>query len=71
MHKKPEGRVRKALSAAPSEALLTNSSSLYPGCRAKTLKLAHDPLVNRNPNQTNLAFAPEHETQTWSMRYSG
>lgn len=38
--------------------------------RSMTHPLYARPLVNRNPNQSNIAFAPGRETQTWSTPYS-
>jgi hypothetical protein len=37
--------------------------------RAMTHPLFARPLVNRNPDQTNNAFAAGHETRSWSMPY--
>lgn len=39
--------------------------------RSMTHPLYARPLVNRNPNQSNIAFAPGHETQAWSQPYAG
>jgi len=38
--------------------------------RSMTHPLYARPLVNRNPDQSNLAFAPGRETQAWAMPYS-
>lgn len=35
--------------------------------RSMTHPLGSRPLVNRNPNQSNLAFAPGHESLSWSL----
>jgi hypothetical protein len=37
--------------------------------RAMTHPLAFRPLVNRNPNQSNMHFAAGHETESWSLPY--
>ena len=37
--------------------------------RSMTHPLAFRPLVNRNPNQSNMHFAAGHETESWSLPY--
>lgn len=39
--------------------------------RSMTHPLAFRPLVNRNPNQSNLAYAAGHESVSWSLPYGG
>jgi catechol 2,3-dioxygenase-like lactoylglutathione lyase family enzyme len=39
--------------------------------RSMTHPLAFRPLVNRNPAQSNLAFAAGHESVSWSLPYEG
>jgi hypothetical protein len=37
--------------------------------RSMTHPLYARPLVNRNPHQTNLRYAPDHETREWALPY--
>lgn len=39
--------------------------------RSMTHPLYARPLVNRNPEQSNMAFAPGHEIQPWAQPYAG
>jgi len=39
--------------------------------RSLTHPLFARPLVNRNPDQTNIAFSSGHETRSWALPYDG
>lgn len=39
--------------------------------RSLTHPLFARPIVNRNPDQTNMTFAPGHETVSWALPYGG
>jgi len=38
--------------------------------RSMTHPLYARPLVNRNPEQSNLAFGPGHEDRSWALPYA-
>ena len=60
-------RFRDIVDPADGEALFVLEHEV----RSMTHPLYGRPLINRNPAQSNNAFAPGHEERPWAMPYSG